>query len=442
MVRTISRLREPAVRRVFWNIGDQGVSSLSNFLLQFVVARAVAPDDFGAFALAFAVYTVVVGLGRAVSTAPMSIRFADADRPGFERAARAATGTALVVGVAVGLVLLVAGRVLAAVADAPGSALALTATGVTALAVVLPGLLLQDAWRQVLLARRRPAASTALSVAWTAAQAAAVVALLLRGASSATPFTLAWGASALLASLLGVRLLGRWPRPAAAPGWVREQWSLVRYVLPEFLVLQGGNQLSVFVVSLVTASTLAAGSLRGANLLMSPVMILSTSMLGFVVPELVKRKRGMSAGAWRSAAAGVSGAVSAAGVLWGVLFLLGPDAVGRFLLDGTWAGTREVLLPVVVAQAGSAASVGFASVLYAMDRAPVTLRIHVAYALLLVAFTTAGAFWGGAVGTAWGSAAAFWAVVPWWFLAVRGESVRAVERARAEEVQRPEPAPV
>ncbi|MFB9377493.1 hypothetical protein ACFFKU_14555 [Kineococcus gynurae] len=424
--------RGPAWRRVLWNITDQGVSSLNNFLLQFMVAHAVAPDHFGAFAIAFAVYSVVVGLCRALATTPLAIRFADTTDEEFRVAARAGTGAAGALGLSVGVVLAGLGGAMYALADSRDSSLGLTGTGLLALAVVIPGLLLQDAWRQVLLARRRPAASAGVNVVWTAIQTAAVVVLLLQGADSAIPFILAWGGSAFLASLLGVKLLRGWPRLRSVPGWIREQWSLTRYLLPEFAVLQGGAQLSVFVVSLVTASTLAAGSLRGANLLMSPIMILSTSLLSFVVPELAKRRSHMGVKAWRRAAWLVSLAVSCTGTVWGVVFLLLPDSFGQALLNETWDGTRDVLLPIVVAQAGSAAAVGFASVLYAMDRAPVTLRIHIVYAILLVVLTTGGAFWDGAHGTAVGSAIAFWAVIPLWIVAVRRESTRVVANRERE----------
>ena len=433
----VSRLRQPGARRALWNIGDQGVSSLNNFVLQFVVARAVAPDHFGAFAIAFAVYSVVVGLVRAVSTAPLGIRFADAAPAEFERAARAATGSTVLASALAGLLCVLVGGVMAAAAHDPSSSLGITASGVLALGVILPGLVLQDSWRQVLLACRRPAASAGLNVLWTLVQTAAVAVMVVRGTSSAVPFVIAWGGSALLTALLAIRLLHLRPRPSAAPGWVRSQWSLMRYMLPEFVVLQGGNQLSVFVVSIVTASTLAAGSLRGANLLMSPIMILAMSMLAFAVPELAKRRSSMSARDWRRAALAVSGGVTLVGVLWGAAFMVAPDSVGRFLLDDSWDGVREVLLPIVIAQAGSAAAIGFAAALYAMDRAEVTLRIHIAYAVLLVLLTTAGAFRAGAVGTAWGSAIAFWAVVPVWFVVVR----RVAARTERERLQAPPPAP-
>ena len=125
------------------------------------------------------------------------------------------------------------------------------------------------------------------------------------------------------------------------------------------------------------------------------------------------------------------------GVVWGSLFLVLPDDVGHALLRDSWAGTQAVLVPIVVGQAGAALAVGPAAVLYATEGASVTIRLHAVYAAALIGFSTVGSFLGGAVGTAWGSAAAFWLVVPWWYVSVR-RHVRAVPKAEVP----PSPAPV
>ena len=61
-------------RRASWSFGDQALSSLTNFALAVVVARAVTAEEFGAFGLAFSAYLLVLGLVRAVTAEPLLVR--------------------------------------------------------------------------------------------------------------------------------------------------------------------------------------------------------------------------------------------------------------------------------------------------------------------------------------------------------------------------------
>ena len=192
------------VGRAFWNLVDQGLSSLTNAALSVVVARSVSELDFGGFALAFTVFSVVVGLSRNLATGPLPIRFSGATRTSFVGAAGGALGTALCFGVATGIGSVLVGLLMGGVA---GSSL-------VALGVILPGLLVQDAWRQVFFAQGRPAAAALNDAAWAVLQVGAVALLLLPGhVDSAWPLILAWGGAALGAALLGTAQSSARPRP-------------------------------------------------------------------------------------------------------------------------------------------------------------------------------------------------------------------------------------
>lgn len=119
-------------------------------------------------------------------------------------------------------------------------------------------------------------------------------------------------------------------------------------------------------------------------------------------------------------------------VLWGAIFLLAPDTVGRELLGETWPTTRAILVASIVQQAGAAISIGPATMLYAMDRAKVTLSIHLVLAPMLLAGGIVGVIVGGAQGAAWGFAVAFWSVVPAWWIKVHREAKAIAPRRSAE----------
>jgi len=54
-------------RRLSWNILDQVISSVTNAGLSVAVAKSVNAEQFGAFAVAFTVYSVVVLASRGLT---------------------------------------------------------------------------------------------------------------------------------------------------------------------------------------------------------------------------------------------------------------------------------------------------------------------------------------------------------------------------------------
>ena len=192
----IAKLRSGGAGRVVWNLGDQVVCSVNNALLFFLVANAFPERNsphVGAFAIAFVVYVIGIGVARALATTPLGIRFAGEPDARFRPAAAGALGTALLLG-------LVGGAGSAVVGWTLGGALGAT---LLALGAALPALLLQDSWRQVLLALKRPASALVMDVAFLLLQIAGLVLLMRAEHGTTAPFVLVWGAAALLASLLG-----------------------------------------------------------------------------------------------------------------------------------------------------------------------------------------------------------------------------------------------
>lgn len=407
----LRRLRGAGMTRSLWNIGDQVVASANNFLIQFVITHAFTKDVFGAFAIAFSVFSISTGFFRALSTSPVSMRFADADDREFSRAASSSVALTTVGSALVGLVLVLLG-LFAPFTESLSHVF-------VALGCVLPGLMLQDAWRQVFFARLRPAGAFFMDVSWIGLQLLGLAGLVLfTDEANIAVYTAVWGGAAYLASLLGLLLMKLRPRLSMVRAWLREQADVTRYLVPEYVIIQTGGQLAPVLAAAVTTID-AAGSLRGANLVTVPATIVSTGLMSFAVPELVRRRARMTTRTWQLAAVAVSGIVVSVGVVWGAVLLLLPDSVGELILDDTWAGARSVLLATIVGQAGSGITVGCAAVLYATEGAKVTMRLHLVFAVFLVALSTLGAFTYGAQGTAWGIAIAFWVVAPWWFVSVR-----------------------
>ena len=90
--------RREAANDAVWGIGDQAFSSLTNFLLSIVVARNVTTEEFGAFTLAFATFTIVLTISRALTTDPLTIRYSVKATEDWKAGTSLATGAALAVG--------------------------------------------------------------------------------------------------------------------------------------------------------------------------------------------------------------------------------------------------------------------------------------------------------------------------------------------------------
>lgn len=399
--------RRAGAMRAVWNLVDQVISSATNALLSFLIARSVTNSDFGGFTVAFTIFSVFIGISRAVSPSPLSVRFAGAETESFRRETASGVGTALAIGLVGGLGCVVAGAV---VGGAAGAAL-------LALGVALPGLLVQDAWRIVFIAEARPQAAVVNDLFWAVLQIGAIVALVELGWGTVGLLTLAWGMSAGAAALLGLRQAGVRPRPSQALSWIRDHRDLTGYLVLEYATVQGFQQLALLVIGSV-GSLAALGAIRGANVLLGPTTIFAVGMFSYALPEFSRRREQLTMRGWVLGAVGLSAVVTGLGLVWGVIFLFVPDEVGVALLGDTWAATEGVILATIVQQAGTSFTMGPAVMLYAMDRARVTLRIHLVLGPLLLVGGVGGVLLGGAQGAALGFAAAFWALAPAWWISM------------------------
>ncbi|OHV48000.1 hypothetical protein [Pseudofrankia sp. BMG5.36] len=420
--------------RALWTLLDQLISSGTNSILMFIVAREVTKSEFGAFAAAFAVFSVVIGFSKATGGQPLGIRYSGAPRSVFSAAAAKATGLALVLGLIAGFGCAVVG---ALIGGAVGTAL-------VTLAVVLPGLLVQDLWRQVFFAQGRPAAAAANDGVWGVVQIVGVAVLLVRHVALASPMLLAWGAAAAVAALIGVVQAGFWPAPSRALDWVREHRDINGFLAAEFVTVQGALNATLLVIGAISTIELL-GALRGVQTVLGPTTIFAVGIVSWAIPEFSQRKD-MTAAARVRAAYLLSAAVAGLGIVWGLGFLLlgqieaGGKPLGEYLLEDTWAGTYHLLALSIIQQAGAAFTVGVSCMLIALGRARDTFRLNVIMAPQLLLYPVIGALIGGGTGAVIGFIVANWVMVPAWFRLLRRaakEAEQAWDETQAAQGQGP-----
>jgi O-antigen/teichoic acid export membrane protein len=401
-VSDMARLSARVARRVGWGIGDQAFSSLTNFAVGILVARRVAPTEFGAFSLAFATYTLALGASRALTTEPLVVRYTGSSVEAHRRAAASASGAALVLGSVGGAVALLFGA-----ASAGALAQAFLALGIS-----LPGLLLQDSWRFIFFSEGRGSLAFLNDVVWAVVMFPAVGVLLMTNHASLLLLTLAWGGAGTLAGLVGA-LQGRVvPRTSAAVPWFRDHRDLGARYLGEYGALSGARQISLFAVGGI-AGLAAAGAIRAANILFGPIHVLALGVRLVAVPEAVRILK-RSPRHLGTACTLLAVALSAMSAAWGLVIFVLPEGVGEALLGQTWSLAQGVTVPIAVAMAAGGISAAMLVGLRALAAARRSFQARVLVSVLQILGTLAGAAAGGAVPAAWGLAAGVVAGLPVW----------------------------
>ena len=391
------------VKRFGWGLGDQALSSLTNFALGVLVATSVSTHDFGEFNLIFATYLLVLSVSRALATEPLVIRYTNTDEATWRDAARAASGTAFAISIVAGVVCIVGGLIAGGVG---GGAFVV-------LGLMLPGLLVQDSWRFVFFSRARGAHAFLNDLAW---------AILLLGAAGSAHFldrhnvalfVLCWGGAAGLAGIYGMYQLGLLPRPGRIMTWWHAHRGLSVRLAVQFMATSGIVQASVYAVALLASAT-ALGSLRGASLLLGPSQVLVMGAGLVAVPEGARALR-HSRHALRRLVLAVSLAIGVFASLWGVVAYNLPDSWGRSILGATWDSAHDLVVPVTITMVAAGIAAGATSGIRALGAASHSLRGGIVAAAMMATGSIWGAAINGAEGCAWGGAIAAWATVPvWW----------------------------
>jgi hypothetical protein len=382
---------------------DQGLSSATNFGCAGLAAGLLTRADFGAYALGFGFYLVVLGFARAFTSDALVVLYSSATpatgRGAVIRASTVSVGT----GIAAAACATVTGLVLA---NETGHAL-------VALAPCLPFLLLQDVWRYGYVMLGEPQKACLSDGCWLVIATAGLMLLRLTDTRSVPLAMLAWGCGAVPGALVGGVALLRKAAASDVLHWLREAGALSARYAADFLVVAVSGYLMVLCLVGISSLDDAAG-IRGAQVLMGPptVAFLGASM--YFMPEMSRlRERGVEV--VRKLAIVQSTALALFTAVWLVSVLSLPDSVGERVFGASWAGSQARLPLIGIAFVCNAAATGPVCGIRAMQWAKRGLHLRLAAAGAILTATAAGAFWsvpsGALVGFAFGSGVA---AVTWW----------------------------
>jgi hypothetical protein len=412
-----------------WGIADQAVSSLTNFGLTVLAAHSLGRTAFGLFGVLFIIYLIMLGVSRALSSEPLTVRFTAVPMEDWRTASGEAAGTAVLVGVA--------GCVVCA-----GAAITIQGSGygpLLAFGVAMPFLLLQDVWRNALFASKRGAAACFNDASWAIGQTVALAGVYATGDSNTAAFVLAWGIGAATGAVLGAFQVGIYPLLRRAPRWLAAHRDLNARFLVEFLTRIASMNGTVLATGAI-AGLAEAAALRGAQVLITPVMITTTGLTIFGVPEAVRELQHSSSRMLRFCSV-IGVALVLGSLLWGMLMKAAPTDIGRLLLGRQWSGAVDVIVPFSVAWAGAGAIIAATIGLRALAAARTSLPLRLCTGALTLGFGCCGAFLDGAYGAAAGLAIASTLSAPWWWVQLRA-AARSHLAPRPHTAVDPAPRPV
>jgi O-antigen/teichoic acid export membrane protein len=371
----VTALAEGAVRRASrgaaCGVLDQALSSGTNFLTAFVASAVLAPTDFAAFVVAYALVTIVLAVGRAVIGEPL-LAYLPTVCP-FVRPAvvRSVAGTALLLGLLGAALALAGGLTVGALG------------GLLWLAPWVPVVLLQDAARYVFLAEGRASLALLTDGVWAVVQIAALGAIALAGTFSVATLAAAWGLGAL-AGLVVVLTVGRTGfRPAHPADWARR----TRHLSGWFTLTSILGQCEVYAVLVLAGLLLApidAAGLRVVQLLVfAPAVMLVTATVVLVTPAVARAvDRGDVAGLRAARRAGlVATTVLAAAVL--AVIPLREVLLGA--LFPRYLGFGPLVVPLAVQTAAYVLAAPAIAVLRGFHRARTLAALHVSLSVALIA---------------------------------------------------------
>lgn len=346
-------------------LADQGLFAGAHFLLSILLARWLAPADYGAFALGYSVFLLVSAVHGALLLEPMAVFGSGKYLPDWRsylgillRGHLALTATAAV--------LVFAAANFVARFEAPAVEQTLLV-----LAPVIPLLLLVWLTRRAFYFRLLPGWAAAGSAVYFAVLLASAVWLYGTGKLSLVTAILAMAlAAALAATVQLARLRPRWTHgeALAVSDVAREHWRYGRWALAS--TLSTWTMLNLYYFALPAWSGLEGpATLKALHNLVQPALHTMIALSALLVPVLVRRCRIGGIQAMRQTVVGSLVLFASGSLSFLLLILAVHDPIFRILYNGQYGdpGAGMVLLTASLAVAAGP-TVVLASALQALER--------------------------------------------------------------------------
>jgi O-antigen/teichoic acid export membrane protein len=303
---------------------DQCVASASNFSVGIVVARISGPAGFGAFALAYTVWTLLTSFHRSLITDPMAIMgdMRHEERDDYIRRGFAADVT---LGLMAAFAIAAVGAVFLAVGQHTFG------IGLLSVAPWLVVLDLQDYWRWIGFMLGKPKKSLVNDLLFNVVQALAFGAVFVLHLHSVFAVVSAWGLGAAVAAVYGLRQFSVRPSVRGGGAFLWSRWPTSRWLASERAANWGANQLYLVVAGAMLGPAALGGLKAAQGLVAGPTNLVMNAGGSFGLPEATRQlaERGWT-GMVRISRI-VTGAGVAAAAACAIAVLLAAPALLKFL---------------------------------------------------------------------------------------------------------------
>jgi O-antigen/teichoic acid export membrane protein len=343
------KIRSQPLRRLV-PVLDQAVLSLSNLVFSILIGRSVSIREFAIFGIIFSSWIVIQGIQKSLISDVAIIRYGSSKD---DRYIAGGIIIAAVISTAFSLVCILCAFVLGRLSLHFGLFF-----------LLVPLLTTQDGVRYMLIAQRRYGAALAGSVIMAAVMVCGAVivsyfrplALVLDNLGS---FIAIWGIAALVSGTVLLVWLG--------PLGGREPWQVWRgsaittgakFAL-DFMSYALTQQGVTFAIAAM-GNVLAVAAIRGGQVLLGPIGVLSTGLGTILLSGLSSRSGDIRL--IRYACMAFGGALAAISLVIGLLIYVLPVDWGRQLLGQSWTAAASVAPGIALSYAlnsmGYAASIG------------------------------------------------------------------------------------
>ena len=359
---------------------DQALSSATNFGGSALAAGLLSEPDFGAFAVAISVLTIILGLSRTWSGLILMMVAPGKDDEAFRPLFAGAVGAAAAVGTLGAVVCVIGGLV---VGGRTGDALMM-------LALCIPIITIQDAIRFGALSRGKPAAACLNDAAWLGALIVTLMVLRRTDTASLRLAVLAANGSAFLGIVVALRrftTLFNWP---AFRKWIASFAHLSIRLMAEFPFALASTVIPLILLTAWNANLDQAGALRGAQVMMGPLAVLFAASTAYAQPVMTERHR--RGGNVMPIARSQSAVNTAASFAWIAIVAVIPARVGVRVFGATWFGIDEIAVIVGISFVGLGISSGALTALRSRGQLNAGLFTQASIAIVVVASTSVGGF--------------------------------------------------
>lgn len=368
----------PGHRRVAFGVVDQVLSSVSNVLVIFAVARVTSIGDFGAISLAVTAMTTAVAAGRGLLGTPINLLSDDQER--LHREASFALAVALLFGVVAGMMI------------SFSAILAPNPQAVLVVACSVPIVMVQDVGRYYCIAAGRPERAALSDGGWALGSAAIFGATIWSpGSLGAVQLLFGWACLAVLAGcaiLLSSRLA---PTIVGISDWWRRTFhDRARFAFEA--AIGASSSLLVLGASTAILGVTAAAALRGAGTVLGPLSILMSAIPLALVPELRRQRKVSVVETWKPLSM-VAFGLSLLSVSVGIVAFLIPQTWGEFFLGESWRVVRPLMPVTATEYAALAWLTAVGGALMIQSRSGDLLKIRI----ILSGVTLGGAVLGAAI---------------------------------------------